>query len=242
MNLHPAITFSNISFNVHNTEILRNITGSIYKGKITTLIGPSGAGKTTLLKMCNGLISASSGSISINGQNIESFEPTALRRYVGLALQSAPILRTTVFENLALPRKLQQQDLSKEDALSSLQAVGLDADFLTRQATDLSGGQKQKLSIARTLINKSEILLLDEITSALDPFSVREIEELIVKLNEQFGVTIIWITHNIEQAMQLGHYTWLMKDGLLIKADESNRLFQSEDPDVQQFLNGGEDI
>jgi len=242
MNLHPAITFSNISFKVHNTEILRNITGSIYKGKITTLIGPSGAGKTTLLKMCNGLISASAGSISINGQNIESFEPTALRRYVGLALQSAPILRTTVFENLALPRKLQQQDLSKEEALSSLQAVGLDADFLTRQATDLSGGQKQKLSIARTLINNSEILLLDEITSALDPLSVREIEELIVKLNEQFGVTIIWITHNIEQAMQLGHYTWLMKDGLLIKAAESNRLFQSEDPDVQQFLNGGEDI
>ena len=112
---------------------------------------------------------------------------------------------------------------------------------MTKDATALSGGQKQRLSIARTLVNQSEILLLDEITSALDPKSVREIEELIGQLNEQFDVTIIWITHNIEQAQRLGHYTWLLKNGELIEASETETLFQSSNTVVQQFLTRGDE-
>ena len=155
MTNEQAIYFEDVSYTAYSTAILKQ-TGSFYKGKITTLIGPSGAGKTTLLKMCNGLLSASTGSIFIDGRGIDTYEPTSLRRYVGIALQSAPLLRSTVFENLALPRKLQQQSLSTEEASYFLNAVGLDNSFLTRPATDLSGGQKQKLSIARTLINKSK--------------------------------------------------------------------------------------
>lgn len=112
---------------------------------------------------------------------------------------------------------------------------------MTKDATALSGGQKQRLSIARTLVNQSEILLLDEITSSLDPKSVREIEELIVQINEQFDVTIIWITHNIEQAQRLGHYTWLLKNGELIEASETEALFQSPNAVVQQFLTRGDE-
>ena len=234
--LQHAITFDHVSFEINQMNLLKNISGTFYKGHITTLIGPSGAGKTTLLKMCNGLISASQGQIMIEQEQIERIEPTALRRRVGIALQSAPLLKTSVYENLALPRKLQEQQLSKEEALSFLQAVGLGADFLMREAADLSGGQKQKLSIARTLVSQSEILLLDEITSALDPKSVREIEELIVQLNEKYGVTIIWITHNIEQAKKLGHFTWMLKEGQLIEAAATEALFQSKNPVVQSFI------
>lgn len=240
MTNEQAIYFEDVSYTAHGTAILKQITGSFYKGKITTLIGPSGAGKTTLLKMCNGLLSASTGSIFIDGRDIDTYEPTSLRRHVGMALQSAPLLRTTVFENLALPRKLQQQTLSTEEASYFLNAVGLDHSFLTRPAADLSGGQKQKLSIARTLINKSSILLLDEITSALDPKSVHEIEELIIKINREFGTTIIWITHNIEQAKQIGQFTWLMKDGKLIERGETKLVFSSPNTVVQQFLSGGD--
>lgn len=240
MTLLPAITFHEVSFETNETLILKRISGTIYKGQITTLIGPSGAGKTTLLKMCNGLISPTSGSIFIEEQPIESYDPAALRRFVGIALQSAPVLRKSVFDNLALPLTLQGEKLSREMALESLDAVGLDATFLDRDATELSGGQKQKLSIARTLINKSSILLLDEITAALDPSSAREIEELVIKINKRYGVTIIWITHNFEQARRLSHYTWLLKDGALIEAASSGRLFRNNALSVQQFLRGEE--
>lgn len=239
--IKQAIHFNNVSFEANNTTIIKQLTANIFKGKITTLIGPSGAGKTTLLKLCNGLISPTAGTILINGEDIKTIEPTLLRRRVGIALQAAPILKASVYENLALPRKLQQLELPIDEAKQFLKDVGLDEDFLMKEAAALSGGQKQRLSIARTLVNQSEILLLDEITSALDPKSVREIEELIVQLNEHFGITIIWITHNIEQARRLGHYTWLLKSGELIKAAETVALFQSANEDVQQFLTRGDE-
>lgn len=239
MNKDVAITFNQLSFSVNDRTILQPISGSIYKGKITTLVGPSGAGKTTLLKLCNGLLPPTEGTILINNQPIEQYEPTLLRRNVGIVLQSAPIIRTSVYENLALPRKLHKETLSKEEAISFLQDVGLDESFLFRQATELSGGQKQKLAIARTLINKPDILLLDEITSALDPASVHDIEELILKINKKYGATIIWITHNLEQAKQLSDFTWVLMDGQLVESGGYSILESSANPHVQQFLNGG---
>ncbi len=210
VNLQPAIELQGLSFHVKDRIILQNITGTFYKGKITTLVGPSGAGKTTLLKMCNGLLVPTAGDIKIDGQAIHTYEPTVLRRKVGIVLQSAPIIRSSVYENLALPRKLQGETLSKEEATSFLKDVHLEPSLLTREATQLSGGQKQRLAIARTLINKSDILLLDEITSALDPTSAKEIEQLILKINRKYGVTIIWITHNLEQARTLSDFTWIL--------------------------------
>lgn len=239
MNLQPAIELQGLSFTVKDRVILQNITGTFYKGNITTLVGPSGAGKTTLLKMCNGLLAPTAGDIKIDGQAIHVYEPTALRRKVGIVLQSAPIIRSSVYENLALPRKLQGETLSKEEATSFLEDVHLDASFLTREATQLSGGQKQRLAIARTLINKSDILLLDEITSALDPTSTKEIEQLILKINRKYGVTIIWITHNLEQARTLSDFTWILHNGQLVASGDVSVLEHSDIPAIQQFLNGG---
>lgn len=238
MSKQDAIQFHNVSYVAGERTILTKITTQFLAGHITTLVGPSGAGKTTLLKMCNALLSPTSGKIYIQGKDIEAYDPTSLRRKVGIVLQNAPILRTTVYENLALPRKLAHQSLSKEEAQTALSNVGLDASFLTYQANELSGGQKQKLAIARTLINDSEILLLDEITSALDPKSVNEIEELILTI-QQKGVTIIWITHNIEQAKKIGDMTSLMVNGEVIESGKTSDVFASNDSRVQLFLNGG---
>ncbi|MFJ8237831.1 phosphate ABC transporter ATP-binding protein [Ureibacillus sp. NPDC094379] len=234
-----AIRFQNIFYEVDQVSILKNVSGDIYKGRITTLVGPSGAGKTTLLKMCNGLLSPTSGKILIYNNLIESFIPTELRKKVGIVLQSAPIIKGTVFENLSLPKTLQNQTFKKEEAISFLNDVGLDDSFLHRKATELSGGQRQKLSIARTLINRSEILLLDEITSALDPTSANDIEQLILKINKKYGVTIIWITHNIKQAKEIGHFTWVMMEGQLIEAGKSSTLFESTNSKIQKFVQGG---
>lgn len=236
--LEPAIQFHHVDFNANGMYILKNISGSFTKGRITTLVGPSGAGKTTLLKICNGLLSPISGRILVNNQPITSYEPTELRRLVGMALQDAPMIYGTVYDNLELPRKLQNKVLSTPEAILYLENVGLDESFLKRNAEDLSGGQRQKVSIARTLINKSSILLLDEITSALDRTSVHDIEELIKKINAQYGTTIIWITHNLQQALTIGHDTWVMMDGELIEQGESSLLNAPTNPLVQQFVRG----
>lgn len=234
----PAIHLQQVSFSVKDKAILKSITGSFPKGKITTLVGPSGAGKTTLLKMCNGLLSPTDGLILIDNQTITTYEPTTLRKHVGIALQAAPMIAGTVFDNLALPLTLQGKKLTQQDAIQYLLDVGLDASFLHRATNELSGGQRQKVSIARTLINQSSILLLDEITSALDRQSVQDIEALIVSLNKNYNVTIIWITHNLQQALSIGHYTWVMMDGELIETGESSLLKAPTNPRVAEFIQG----
>ncbi|MFD1032712.1 ABC transporter ATP-binding protein [Metaplanococcus flavidus] len=235
----PAIHFNNVDYSIEGNKILRGITGSFPEGKITTLVGPSGAGKTTLLKLCNGLLSPDAGDIYIKDRQIDSFEPVELRRKVGIALQSAPMVNGTVYKNLALPMELQGEELGKEQAESLLHDVGLDGKFLERKTSDLSGGQRQKVSIARTLVNKPEILLLDEITSSLDRTSLKEVEELIALINRKFGTTIIWITHNLQQALDIGDYSWVMMDGEVVETGRSDLLRAPANDRVKAFVQGG---
>lgn len=233
-----AIHFQEVDYAIFDVTILKKITGSFPKGKITTLVGPSGAGKTTLLKLCNGLISPTAGDIFINEEPISSYDPIQLRRRVGIALQSAPMIQGTVFQNLALPLELQNKKLTEKEALHKLADVGLAQPILHQKVDDLSGGQRQKVSIARTLMNRADILLLDEITSALDPTSVHEIEQLIIDLNCKYETTIIWITHNLQQARTIGHYTWIMADGEVIETGETDILTSSTNKRVQRFVQG----
>lgn len=235
----PALHFRHVSYTVNNQSILKNITGSFPEGKIITLVGPSGAGKTTLLKLCNGLISPTTGEIYLQDKTVSAYEPVQLRRNIGIVLQSTPMIKGTVFQNLALPLELQGKQLHKEAAYDILEDVGLEKDFLERETDRLSGGQRQKVSIARTLLNHSKILLLDEITSALDRTSLHEIEQLIIKINQKYGTTIIWITHNLEQAISIGDYTWVLIDGQLIETGESSLLVSPTNPSVKQFVAGG---
>ncbi len=144
----------------------------------------------------------------------------------------------TVKENLALPRTLQGKKLSQQEAIQFLEDVGLDESFLHQSTNELSGGQRQKVSIARTLINQSSILLLDEITSALDRQSVKEIEKLIATINKKYNVTMIWITHNLQQALTIGHYTWVMMNGELIETGKSALLKAPTNPRVAEFVQG----
>lgn len=235
-----AISFNQVSYRVKDHDIIKEITGSFPKGKITALVGPSGSGKTTILKLCNGLISPTTGNIYIESQPIDQLEPIMLRKKCGIVLQGAPVIRGTVMDNLALPRQLQNENLPKDEALALLQDVHLDESFLTHEATELSGGQKQKLAIARTLVNRPSILLLDEITSALDPTSTREIEQLILKITKKYGVTTVWITHNMKQARSMSEYTWIMQDGQLYTSGDASLLERSDNPIIEQLLNGGD--
>ncbi|MDR4886081.1 phosphate ABC transporter ATP-binding protein [Fredinandcohnia sp. QZ13] len=236
--LKPAIHFNGVDFHADNKHILKKITGSFYEGTITTLVGPSGAGKTTLLKLCNGLLSPSNGEIYVKEKNIDTYDPVALRRIVGIALQNAPMINGTVFQNLALPQTLQGEKLEEQTAKDLLEDVGLEDEYLHRDVRDLSGGQRQKVSIARTLVNHPKIMLLDEITSALDRVSKTEIEELIVKINQKYKVTMIWITHNLQQAIDIGNYVWVLMEGEVIETGESTLLKSPTTEKVRQFVKG----
>lgn len=235
---NPAIQLQQVHYTINEQPILSNITGSFLNGKITTLVGPSGAGKTTLLKLCNGLISANSGDIYVHNIPLTDYPPIELRKQVGIALQNAPMISGTVFENLALPFQLQRKPFTKQDALQALQDVRLDERLLDQQANELSGGQRQKVSIARTLLNCSNILLLDEITAALDRNAAYEIEQLILKINQKYKTTIIWITHNLRQAKRIGDFVWVLKDGKVVETGPIQLLTTSTNPTVQQFVKG----
>jgi len=234
----PAVHFKGVTYSVRDTPILKKITGSFPEGCITTLVGPSGAGKSTLLKLCNGLLSPDTGEIFIKNQNIRSYQPVELRRMVGMALQSAPMINGTVFKNLSLPLELQGGRLSVNAAEKLMHDVGLEEELLHRPVKELSGGQRQKVSIARTLVNRPQILLLDEITSSLDRVSQQEIEDLIGKINKQYGTTMIWITHNLQQALNVGHYTWVLMEGEVMETGESGLLRSPDHERVRLFVKG----
>ncbi|UBH15992.1 ABC transporter ATP-binding protein [Macrococcus armenti] len=232
------IKLENIDFIINDKYILKDVTTTFQSGKITALIGPSGAGKTTLLKLINGLRSPSSGNIYIDDKAIDTFNLVALKKQIGMALQSAPMIQGTVYDNLNLPRVIFNDTLNKDDALKLLQQVNLDNISLVTDVKSLSGGQRQRLSIARTLVNKPEVLLLDEITSSLDPASVKEVEALIRQICDTFHVTIIWITHDVEQAKRITDEYCMLKDGQFVISGHSNELEMTEHEVLRAFLEG----
>ena len=234
-----TIEFQHITFTRQDETILCSISGSFQEATITALIGRSGSGKTTLLKMLNGLLSPASGTITILNKQIEEYNPIELRTTVGIALQDAPVIRGTVFENLALPYALKGKTFTKDQATDYLHYVGLDDSFIHRDASDLSGGQRQRLSLARTLVNEPKILLLDEITSALDPTATSEIEQLIKKITYEKRVTTIWITHNSKQALSMSDNLMLMDSGKIVLSTPTSQLTNEHHVILAPFLNGG---
>lgn len=233
-----AIRFEHVYYSVNGDQILINITGHFPKGRITAIVGPSGTGKSTLFRLCNGLASPDCGDIFIYGKNVADYDPVSLRRLVGLAPQNAPMIDGTVFSNLELPFLLQGKRLDKAEAKALLRRVGLDESYVDHEADQLSGGERQRVSIARTLANRPPILLLDEITSSLDPASQQEIEKFIKDVNRTDGTTILWITHQMDQALRVGDYTWVMMDKGLTESGPISILEDTENLRVKQFLKG----
>ncbi|SDC32230.1 phosphate ABC transporter ATP-binding protein, PhoT family [Pelagirhabdus alkalitolerans] len=234
----PIIKLKNISYKLENTLILNNISGAIDTGTMTSFIGPSGSGKSTLFRLLNGLKTANSGHIYIQNKSIDTFDPIELRQLVGIVLQEAIMIKGTVYDNLSIPTQLKDETLSEEKAKELLTLVNLDPSILMQDARTLSGGQKQKVSIARTLVNQPTILLLDEITSSLDPVSQKAIESLVKDLHSRLGLTILWITHSIEQAKEVSESIWIMKDGQVIEKSTSHELEQTTNQDVLSFIKG----
>jgi ABC-type methionine transport system ATPase subunit len=201
---------------VNNTKVRTEILGSldlkVYKGELVTIMGASGSGKTTLLRLINRLSEIDSGIILLNGNDIRGHVPMELRRNIGMVFQVPVTFKGSVRDNLAFGINLWGGN-SGIETLS--RDAGIPEDLLDADAGQLSIGEKQRVCIARALANQPEILLLDEPTSSLDAFSAQRIEKLLLVLQKERALTILWVTHEKEQVERIGGRRLILMDGRL---------------------------
>lgn len=161
-----------------------------------------------------------------------------LRKKIGMAFQSAPMIQGTVYDNLNLPKAIFDETLDRDRAVELLHRVDLSEALLDQPVKSLSGGERSRVAIARTLVNKPDVLLLDEITASLDYRTVKEIERLIRKLQQSYGVTVIWITHDLDQARRVSDDMWFLKAGELLAFGDASFIDESDNPVIQRFVRG----
>ena len=220
-------------------EILKKVSFSLSKGEFLLILGPSGSGKSSLLRCLNRLETITGGTVSFEGQNALSMNVRELRRRIGMVFQTPALLPGSVRENLAVSARLRKQSLTEEDAISLLQKVGLSIHTLDRPVDVLSIGEQQRVALAQTLTNHPQVLMLDEPTSALDPTAVTIIEELIQSINRDFNTAILWVTHDVAQAVRFNAQTMVMIDGEIIAQGNIRELMASgQDPRLEQFFHG----
>lgn len=206
------IVIDNVWKNLAGEEILRGVNLRVKKGEIMALVGPSGSGKTTLLKCINRLMDIDKGDIIIDGKSIYSMEPVKLRRRVCLVHQESPMLPGTVYDNISYGLRLIGEE-HEEKVISCMEEVNIPLSYLEKSAEKLSGGERQRVALARAVILEPEILLLDEPTTGIDPKRIKYVEKMILSLVNKMMITVIWVTHDVMQAMRVGTKIANIKDG-----------------------------
>ncbi|MBX3314040.1 MAG: ATP-binding cassette domain-containing protein [Actinobacteria bacterium] len=213
-------------------RILDGLCGHLPDHGITVITGPSGSGKSTLLRLANALEVPTSGSVELDGTPLADLDPLALRRSVGMVFQQPTALPGTVADNL----RTGQPDADDAEIDAALARVGL-AGFADRDADSLSGGEAQRMSLARTLGTGPRYLLLDEPTSALDHASTDGIEELVTGLADE-GVPSAWVTHDLAQLRRLAHHVVFVIDGVVAQEGDVADVLDAPTPAVERFLSG----
>lgn len=217
-------------------SILKDISADIGTGDIFTIVGPSGSGKSTLLRLMNRLSDPTAGRILLDGIDTKSINVLSLRRRVGMVFQSPVVFEGTVRDNIQYAEKLAG---AKVDVITLIHRVGLTDDFLDRYAQSLSGGEQQRVSIARSLATQPEVLLMDEPTSALDPNAKTQIEDLVLRMNHDDGLTIVFVTHDMDQARRIGNRTMLLIDGNKVEEAPTEQFFNEPQTEAARlFING----
>ncbi|WP_232697483.1 ABC transporter ATP-binding protein [Brevibacillus daliensis] len=239
--MENAIRFSKVCKKFDQTDVILDLYLEIPKGKIVVLVGPSGCGKTTLLKMINLLHKPSSGNIFVNDKNTKEMDPVELRRGIGYVIQHVGIFpHMTIAENVALVPRLKNGkssfDQTKVDQM--LQMVGLDPKiYRNRYPAELSGGQQQRVGVARALMSDPPIILMDEPFSALDPITREQLQDELIRINQELNKTIVFVTHDMDEALKIADHIIIMQNGKIIQQGTPDQLLRRPVNDfVREFI------
>lgn len=239
--MNAAIEFRNIKKAYEGKVIMEGFHLSVAKGEFVTIIGSSGCGKTTALKMVNGLITPTSGDIFVNGENIKEKDLTKLRRNIGYAIQGSVLFpHMTVEQNISyVPNLLNKRNRAKTKSAVSkwMNLVGLEEELKHRYPSELSGGQQQRVGIARALAASPDILLMDEPFGAVDEITRSSLQSELKGIYEKTGITVLFVTHDISEALTLGTKVLVMDQGVIQQYAEPQELLQHPATDfVKQLL------
>ncbi|NRT61344.1 MULTISPECIES: ABC transporter ATP-binding protein [Clostridium] len=232
------IEFINIRKDFKNKTILKDISLKINKGELVAIIGSSGCGKTTTLKMINRLINPTSGKIFINGEDIASKDVIKLRRNIGYVIQQTGLFpHLTIRENIQIIPKVEKLDKAnvEKKTIELMEMVGLSSDeFLDRYPTELSGGQQQRVGVARAFAINPEIILMDEPFSALDPITRVQLQEELIDLQSKLKRTIVFVTHDMDEAIKIADKICIMNKGEIIQYDTPENILKNP---INDFVN-----
>ena len=236
-----VIQLRNVTKDFKGNVVLSDITMDINDRELTVLIGPSGCGKTTTLKMINRLIPTSSGKIYIDGKDIEEMDKVQLRRNMRYVIQQGGLFpHMTVRENIEIIERLEKKDPDQivKNTIRLMEMVDLDPDeFLDRYPTELSGGQRQRIGVIRALANDPEIVLLDEPFSALDPITRSSLQDELLELQAKIGKTMVFVTHDMDEAIKIADKICIMKDGHILQYDTPEMILKKPADDfVANFV------
>jgi putative ABC transport system ATP-binding protein len=221
-----ALTIKRLTLRRNQQLVLDEAAVEIGAGEIVCLLGPSGSGKSSLLRCINRLTEPPAGSVFVEDVDVTTMDVLALRRRIGMVFQQVSLFPGTVAENVTYGTALQKRPLPPSDITRLLALADLPADFAQQDSQTLSGGQAQRVAIARVLATEPAVLLLDEPTSALDPAATRRIEETMLKLCQTLGLTILWVTHNPEQARRIADRIYLLVQGRVVDEGHPDHLFR----------------
>ncbi len=207
-----------VGLHIDGTTILDDVTIGVPKSKLTVVAGESGSGKTSLLRLLNRLDVPTSGTILFHGEDLLSLDPLQLRRRVGMVFQRPVLFGGTVRDNLLVADADSTDSAMKE----GLAAVELDAHFLDRIGDDLSGGEAQRVCLARALLCEPEVLLMDEPTASLHPAASRSLEGTVQSLQKDGSVDVIWVTHDVAQIERMAEHLVVLLSGEVIYSGDPN--------------------
>ena len=235
------IEFKNIKKSYKNSVVLEDFNLKIDKGNLVVLIGSSGCGKTTLLKMINRLIDPTAGDIFVDGKNNKDVDPIELRRSIGYVIQQTGLFpHMTVKENIEIIPKLmgRSQEAIDKKTVELFNMVGLDPEkYSDRYPVELSGGQQQRVGVARAFATDAEIILMDEPFSALDPITRTELQEQLFNIQKEYKKTIVFVTHDMDEALNLADKICILKDGKILQYDTPENILKNPAGEyVEEFV------
>ena len=211
------IEFQHVDFAYGDNLVIQDFSLTVEQGECLAIIGTSGCGKTTILRMVNGLLLPTGGAVLVQGQNTKESNLTQLRRKIGYSIQGSVLFpHMTVEKNIAYVPSLSPRPKKKliyQNVSKLLDIVGLDESFRRRYPSELSGGQQQRVGLARALAANPEILLMDESFSAVDEITRRQLQQEFIRIRQQTGITVMLVTHDINEALLLGTRVLVMDGG-----------------------------